>query len=162
SLLGVRWPIPRELESYRRIVDASPGRRWEARALIECNLEGCARLVIGHASEVGGVDGMVIEATPQKPTLNPAASEVGGQTPRQWRLEAVLNADPPYLLLDGKRFDCKKEVAIHFVAELIKANGASVAFSRWLKDYPQFLGARSDRDLKHLPSEVKSLMENSR
>jgi hypothetical protein len=73
---------------------------------------------------------------------------------RQIRLQAVTDAENPHFLLDGKLVPCESEVMIHFVAELINANGRDVAFSGWLARRPEFVGSRSDREMKRLPKQI--------
>jgi hypothetical protein len=85
-------------------------------------------------------------------------SSATGQT--QTRLQAVLEADRAYLWLDGKVFPAT-EVAVHFVAALIKANGLRVSFAEWVRNNPRFERAISNRVLKKIPKEVARFVERS-
>jgi hypothetical protein len=121
-------------------------------------LTGKPRLERDIAAIKGRMDELMAESAGDAPFIVQATSEQAGSAPRQRRLIAVPDADPPYFLLDGKRLDCKKAVAVHFVEALIKANGGRIAFTEWVKDQPDFLGSRSDRDLK-FPKEISPFIE---
>jgi hypothetical protein len=76
------------------------------------------------------------------------------------RLQAVTDDENPYFLLDGKPIPCKSEVMVHFVAELIEANGRNVAFSSWLKRHPEFEECRSNRGMSKLPKEILPFIDH--
>jgi hypothetical protein len=62
------------------------------------------------------------------------------------------------LVLDGQPYPAP-EVAVHFVAELIEANGRSVSFAGWLKQRSDFERARLDRVMVKLDPRVLELIE---
>jgi hypothetical protein len=80
------------------------------------------------------------------------------EAPPPLRLQAVPDANPPYLILDNRPIPAS-EIGVHFMAELIKANGRPVSFAAWLRQHPQFTGAIVTRVLDGLPAEVKPFVE---
>jgi hypothetical protein len=88
----------------------------------------------------------------------PSPPSPNGQPSRQTRLQAILNRKPPFLMLDGQPYP-GTEVAVHFVAELIEANGRQVSFSQWVRDHSRFEGSQSDRVLRSLPAEILRFIE---
>ncbi len=79
----------------------------------------------------------------------------------QTRLKAVVNAKSPYLILDGEPF-MAVEVAVHYLNELIQANGRQVSFRRWLKENPKFEGAVVTRVLDGLPKAIGLYIKRSK
>ena len=81
---------------------------------------------------------------------------------RQIRLRAVLDDSPPYLILDGRRYEELDEVAVYYLDALIRANGHRVPFTDWLKKHPKFEAAIVTRVLDKLPSEIQRFIERSK
>jgi hypothetical protein len=76
----------------------------------------------------------------------------------QTRLRAVLDADPPHLILDDSPFPAQ-EVAVHYMNALIKANGLRVSFAKWVKENRRFEGAVITRVLNGLPKAIQPFVE---
>jgi hypothetical protein len=79
---------------------------------------------------------------------------------RQTRLQAHLEEGLLYLTLDGKPVPAFDEVATHFIARLIKANGESVWFAAFIRANERFEGANPTRVMKKIPAPVKKLIEH--
>jgi hypothetical protein len=66
------------------------------------------------------------------------------------RLKAHLDENPPFLTLDDKPVGGMDEVAVVYVAELIKLNGGRLAFTEFIRQNPNYEGSISTRIFKKL------------
>jgi hypothetical protein len=96
-------------------------------------------------------DGMPAVSERQSSTKPPAPERVS-------RLETVVDGEKSHFLLDGKPIPTP-EVAVSYVARLIKANGERVSFTEWLESQPAFQGETSNRVFKKIPSEVMQFID---
>jgi hypothetical protein len=79
---------------------------------------------------------------------------------RQTRLVAHLDADPPYLTLDGKTCPPCSEEATHYIAKLIALDGERKSFQAFVRDNaPRFNGAVVTRVLAKVPPIIARYIE---
>jgi hypothetical protein len=111
-----------------------PGKYWFglSRDVRACSAEAI-RLILGHGPSGSG---------------------------RQTRLQAHLDVDPPFLTLDGEPVPPSHEVATHFIARLIEANGERVTFASFVRANPRFERAISTRVMEDLPAQIEKLIDH--
>ena len=81
---------------------------------------------------------------------------------RQSRLLAHLDADPPFITLDGKPCPPFDEGSTRFVAMLIDADGYRVGYPDFLKVHPDDDAGSATRAIDKAPEVIRSYIDSHR
>jgi hypothetical protein len=100
----------------------------------------------------------------EQPQSEQPVKPMGPGEPRsrkQNRLQARLDVDTPFILLDGNPIAPFDEAATRYLARLIEADGERVSMSEFIRDNPAFDGAIPCRLRRAIPKELAYFLDGS-